>query len=235
MRKDMFEVIIERPRGDSGRGKPGRPPRELDDAPRREPISIGRGTKWLNENLAPLRRFLQRRVGRPWDEVHAEIAAQLSMRSAVQKHVLDHLRDFVELHPVFIDGKPHRATASSGKYRPLGWWRGGELYVCPRTGLLRAVDARKPRRKRTVDPDVRPLEDHRQARRIDGIWYEITFAPVPASLIDRRYCRDLLLHCRLSDNGVVGSGGVLQRAYGNDRRYAARKRQLSMRELEALG
>jgi len=232
MRSDMFEVLIERPRGNRGYGKPGRPPRELEDAPSREPMSIGRGTKWLNENLAPLDRFLKRRVGRPWDRVHAEISAQLSVRSAVQKHVLDHLRQMVELNPLFLDGRPHFPEASGGKHRPLG---SGGFYVCPRTGLLCVVDEPRRRRRRPrMNRDIRTLDDHRQAHRIDGLWYEITFAPVPASFLERRYCCDLLLRCRLSDGSAMGWGGRLQRAYGNDRYYAASKRQLSAREVAAL-
>jgi len=66
------------------------------------------GGKVLNENLAPLRRYLERQVGRKWDKVYAEISAQLRPTSAVQQHVRDHLHDFVavtprELHPVSLD------------------------------------------------------------------------------------------------------------------------------------
>src|SRR5690349_16870367 len=113
MREDMFELIIELPHG-SGNSprRPGRPPRERDDAPPFESSSRHRGgTKWLNENLAPLVRFLRRRVGRAWNDVHSEMSAHLSLTSAVQKHVLDHVREMVELHVVLVDGKPHRAPA----------------------------------------------------------------------------------------------------------------------------
>src|SRR5438309_9686382 len=34
------------------------------------------GEKWLNENLAPLRRYLESNVGRPWSKVYAEIRSE---------------------------------------------------------------------------------------------------------------------------------------------------------------
>ncbi len=65
MREDMFELIIERPRGGAGwPRRRGRPPRNLEDAPRFESSSRNRGgTKWLNENLAPLRACRSAGVG----------------------------------------------------------------------------------------------------------------------------------------------------------------------------
>src|SRR5215210_3284575 len=118
MRSDMFEVIIERPRvgaswPDRTKGRRAETNRlhpELSVS--REPMSMGRGSKYLNENLAPLRRFLERSVGRPWDAVRAEICAHITMRSSVQKHVLDHVKEMVETSPVLIDGRPHHPTGS---------------------------------------------------------------------------------------------------------------------------
>ncbi len=142
MRNDMFEVIIERPRINCRGGKKGRreerTERAFDRAPKQLGMSRGRGTKYLNENLAPLRRFLARHAGRPWNAVRSEMNAVLSMRSAVQKHVLDHVRDFVEENPIMIDGKPFRHAAWGGEHRPLECHpRWPKFYVCPRTGLLR--------------------------------------------------------------------------------------------------
>lgn len=146
MRRDMFEVIIERPRvGHAGIPRKGRyaerSERALDRLPKHEgmrPAGRSADRKGLNENLAPLLRFLRKHVGRPWSAVRSEMCAVLSMRSAVQKHVLDHVKHFVEENPVMIDGVPHRPAAEGGRYWPLGsWGRGTRLYVCPRTGLLR--------------------------------------------------------------------------------------------------
>lgn len=152
MRRDMFEVIIERPRGGAGWQKKSRreerTERAFERAPKREGMSPGRGTKWLNENLAPLGRFLRARTGKPWSRVSSEMRAVLSMRSAVQKHVMDHVRQYVEENVVFVDGKPHRPHCIDGRLWPLNshprWPR---FYVCPRTGLLREAPPRERRRR----------------------------------------------------------------------------------------
>lgn len=151
MREDMFEIIIERPRWDSGRPPKGRRGERLrqQDAPLREPMSISRGSKCLNENLAPLRRFLMRRVGQPWDAVRSEICARIAPRSAVQQHVLVHVREMVEEHPVFFDGRPyHPGGRGSGReaYQAIGYsrWRG--FYVCPVTRTLRVGPSPRKRR-----------------------------------------------------------------------------------------
>ena len=154
MRRDMFQVIIERPRLGGGWSKKQRTGERTDRAFERAPAKVAmsrtRGTKELNENLAPLRRFLASRMGRPWNAVHSEICAVLSMGSAVQKHVLDHVKQYVEENPLMIDGQPHDPIAVCGRHHPLcvfgHRWR---FYVCPRTGLLRRVacERRKPPRK----------------------------------------------------------------------------------------
>jgi hypothetical protein len=88
----MARVLVERPRGGprvrltrSKRYQVARSRPEL--APRREPMSRGRGTKWLSENLAPLERFLERQVGRPWDAVYAEISARLRPYAAAKRQL----------------------------------------------------------------------------------------------------------------------------------------------------
>jgi hypothetical protein len=140
MRSDMFEVIIERPRVNRGyirrKGRRGEARRQ-QEAPVREPVGRGwGGSKVLNENLAPLRRFLRSRVGRPWNDVHREICSLLNVRSAVQKHVLDHVREMVEVNVVLVDGRPHHAPGHwyAGSLIVRSRWRG--FYVCPKTGRL---------------------------------------------------------------------------------------------------
>src|SRR5262249_44863964 len=110
MRSDMAKVIVERPRCGGG----GKAPKgwrrmwqrfSIDEQPHRE--SIGRKwqkgcPKYLNENLAPLKRFLRSSVGRLWDKVFSEICEHIRVDSAVQKHVRDHLNDFVALDVVVM-------------------------------------------------------------------------------------------------------------------------------------
>jgi hypothetical protein len=142
VRKDMFEVIIERPRHGGGWTKEKRQGERTDRAWGRAPGSLGmgrgRGSKSLNENLAPLLRFLRRRTGKPWSKVRSEICEVISSSSAVQKHVMDHVRDLVEENPVMIDGRPHHPAARGRSYYPLrSHPRWSQFYVCPKTGLLR--------------------------------------------------------------------------------------------------
>lgn len=142
MRRDMSKKLVERPRF------PGRPRKgralPLEDLPKREGMSRGRGTKRFNENLAPLRRFLERRVGRPWDQVYGEIRARLSPSSAVHMHVLQHLDEMVEKHAILIDGRPHHRSGYGG-CQPLRGSRWDRFYVCPQTGRLAQYS--RPRRR----------------------------------------------------------------------------------------
>jgi hypothetical protein len=102
MRDDMARVIVERPRIPAYKARKGRQ-RDLDNLPSHEGMRRGaalRGDrKTLNENLKPLRRYLEKLVGRPWDKVYSEIAEHLRVSSTVQQHVRDHLKDFVAVKP----------------------------------------------------------------------------------------------------------------------------------------
>ena len=84
--------------------------------------------KSLNENLAPLRRYLRSQVGRPWDNVYGEICERINRRSAVQLHIWQHLAEYVCTDPHVISGEVHR----HGLFGSLR-----NFYVDPRTGLLR--------------------------------------------------------------------------------------------------
>jgi hypothetical protein len=189
----------------------------------------GYGEKFPNENLRPLVRFLRSNAGRPWNDVHAEIAARLSCRSAVQKHVLDHLRDFVR-EDVVVDGDTVLALA----------WRGGQplfsagtrfyFYVCPSTGLLRVAPPRPRKRARGETSDERVvLSEERELRRVAGIWYEVALLPIPPGGTAR--CFDVLEHA-LAEGGCGSSSRSPLWATG---RYASRKRQLDTRQLARHG
>jgi hypothetical protein len=182
MREDMAQVIVERPRIKPFKTRKGRC-QPLDDLPKHEGMRRGhaeRGdTKHFNENLTPLRRYLESQVGRPWNKVYAEIAANLRVDSTVQQHVRGHLRDFVAVTP--------RRDLSSWHSSIRGglWWQ--RLYVDPVTGLLCRTDrlpeekARQRARRAKPAPPVEHvrLDDHRELRLIEGIWYEVTLAPLP--------------------------------------------------------
>jgi hypothetical protein len=155
----MHKVIVERPRrGSRGpyRGIPWEKNADLDNLPAKEGVRkrhVASGArKELNENLAPLKRYLQKQVGRPWNSVYRDISAGLKATSAVQQHVRDHVWDYVH-RQVTIEGRNHVVRG------PPHWpWRhaalrAGELYIHPTTGILTAVKRgrrdKPPARKKT--------------------------------------------------------------------------------------
>jgi hypothetical protein len=181
MREDMAKVIVERPRIIDSFSPKGRV-RPLDEFPKQLGMRRSQrerdGYKTLNENLAPLRRFLERQVGRPWDKVYSEIAARLRVDNTVQQHVRDHLEDFVAI-------KPRRGISSWYRKDDRALWH-QPLYVDPRDGILKRTDripearkrreARKP--KKTVVERIE-LASLRELRRIAGIWYDVSLAFMP--------------------------------------------------------
>jgi hypothetical protein len=218
MREDMAQVIVERPRiRDRGAGRRGRA-RPLEELPSHEgmrrPHRLSKRWKELNENLSPLRRFLEAQVGRPWNKVYSEIAARLRVDSTVQQHVRDHIGDFVALDP---RPQVRWVYRRGGQWKRIEWLWYQPLYVDPRDGILKRT-ARHPLAKAerrleagrpVAPPDRIALDDGREVRRVAGIWYEVQLAPLPEP-IDFRLAPA-------------------------DRFYVVKKRQLSRAELRRIG
>jgi hypothetical protein len=258
MREDMFELIVERPRYGSRMGHRRRTRRidpnvDLRRDPDAMPLQIGlkRWTqlgrfKSLNENLAPLRRYLEKQVNRPWNKVWSEICANLSTASTVHQHVRDHVGDFVTVNTSLKDGVIYGMTRW-GKREPLADLN-TRLYVDPRTGILRpnkhyrswqrkhredraAAEKHRKTRMREIAPDV-------QLHKLDdGCWWEVRLAPIPK--------RRMKAFGNLPHYNVDGPfTDVVHRAklstlpitelYGQYGVYAIDKRQLSRREIDDL-
>ena len=140
MRADMFKVIVERPRWGSRHAPSVKLKKDKSDFKK---IGLKRHvreradySKSLNGNLAPLVRFLQRRVGRRWDDVFSEICAKLDTGSTVKMHVREHLRDFVIFG--IAQGRHGELLREGHVLRPdRRNCRGRELYVDPRDGVLK--------------------------------------------------------------------------------------------------
>lgn len=189
MRADMSRVIVERPRRGGlfrrGRSLP------IEEMPlkqgMRRPYKIGQNWKQLNENLAPLRRYLERQVGRPWDKVYSEIAAHLRTDNTVQQHVREHLRDFVAVTPRRLYGTVYGYPEWTKTHYSQLWHQ--PFYVDERDGILKRTDRlpeekarRRADRSRTRLPqhaDRVRLDDNRELRQIDGLWYELRLAVMP--------------------------------------------------------
>jgi hypothetical protein len=228
MRADMAKVIVERPRIGSRLRRGNGERRKWQKLPpeewlHREPIKPRQGcTKYLNEHLSPLRRYLHGQVGRPWDKVFSEICRHIRLDSAVQSHVRDHLADFVETNVIEIDGVLCTGTWPIG--RPLEHCY-KQLYVCPRTGLLRSVKRPKAvARSRPVESIA--SDSGRMYRLIDGLWYELTLRPITQETLG---CRDVMLKCTVRDLPQWEA----KRTYGAVV-FAVAKRQLNKREIRRL-
>jgi hypothetical protein len=135
MREDMYKVIVERPRrGKEGYATAARLRKDFD-GPMRLGMRAGYGYRSLNENLAPLRRYLHAQIGRPWNKVFGEICAGIDRRNTVQQHIHQHIHDFIAIDVDVRGGQLIDLVARWG-------FRGGisqGLYVDPRTGLIRRM------------------------------------------------------------------------------------------------
>lgn len=240
MRADMGKVLVERPRPGSRDGsrprkgyrKEFRKTFDSDDPPlAREGMKARTGgTRFFNEHLAPLRRFLDSNVGRPWDKVYAEICEHVDRGNVVQKHVLTHLFDYVVTTVVLIDGRPCDGRPGYRYGDPLRESTAyHQWYVCPKSGLLR-----RSRHVRWARPKITPprrvrLNKHQLCIRLNGQWELVTVAPLPGWNEPRGY--DVILKRHVSS--YWGGESDAARMYGSTV-YATARRPLSKRELLAL-
>lgn len=156
MRKDMAKVIVERERLGGKYNRKGKKPRSLSDFSTKESMKkpYRFDPKQLNENLKPLKRFLYSQVGRPWDKVFSEICENIRLTSAVQKHVRDHVFDYVHKN-VQVEGKKvYFQRTYRGIFSELF---DRALYVHPKNGLLK--EYRTNSFKREKYEGTHPLEE----------------------------------------------------------------------------
>jgi hypothetical protein len=243
MRDDMYKVIVERPRKGSRHtnASDSRIFRGSEEVASK--IGIKRGhldRKYLNENLAPLRRFLESQVGRPWNKVYAELSRGIDRRNTVQEHIYTHIESYVALHTRWVDTGVKRPS-NVDCVRILGerWSdKPGSLaeshalmYVHPLTGILLCNRYRasysERRRQYRAESEKGALADRvvisadKELRRIEDLWFEIDyveFAAMPRGQTEMVW--DVL-------QKAVVSGAA-------PKRYAGHKRQLNGKELVAL-
>lgn len=222
MRSDMAKILVERPRLGSRNASRKKGYRKylattpIDEQPKREPMLghwRGKG-KWFNENLSPLQRFLRSCIGRPWNKVYQQLREHVNFDNVVQKHLLTHVYQFVKKN-VEVRGESVYSRDRAWLYRrPLS---PGQMFVCPRTGLLRVV---KPARQITTTQINRgePFQYHR----VGDAWFELRLQPLPA-VVGERW--DVHFERRLASISLA----ELNQVYGS-KLYAISKRWLSLRE-----
>jgi hypothetical protein len=208
MRMDMAKVVTEAPR--RGHGNPSskwgrrlaKDEYDLDDhGATRAPISPHRQYGWnakeFSDVLGPLRRYLRKQVGRPWNNVWSEIAKTLDSRSLTGQHIFDHIRWEVEQDAcIGEDGRLYH-KGRSGSIEVMSG-----LYVHPVTRLL-CYKAERPFRfrsgaflkaqaaRRAFGLQASTADDIRRYR-VDGLrvwershrgWFIHTYRFVPEQLI----------------------------------------------------
>jgi hypothetical protein len=264
MRDDMFKVIVERPRcvnSNAYKGD-GRPFRNKEDGPTRLGMKKGYSDrKWLNENLAPLKRFLGKQVNRPWDKVYSEIRESIDSRSTVKQHILQHLEDFVAIQTRWEeDCRGGRVLVRerrwSGRFVPLEDAR-QELFVHPLTRILlsnrRYVSWHEhyARKRQVKDQEKfmirREISDRLQLHFIEGIWHEVTLDVLrPPYELAKENVADSTKEYEFEKRWDVlrkkwvsfevthreAPSGSNQECYGRADLYATRKRQLNSKEIQ---
>lgn len=236
MRTDLYELLVERPRYASStkhrRARLAAILGPLDEDARSYASATLQGRdRHLNENLAPLRRFLLSNVGRPWSKVRSEIRSVCDRSSTVKNHVWQHIEQYVEENVILRDRAPWTQRYSG--WEPL-LARNDEmpLWVCPRSGSLR----RAPRRP--VDDGARfgvAVRLHRSAevREIGGKPTFVTLAPIPEDPLRRATIFDPLLGTTLTA-ALFDHRHAFRRLFGREDAYAVNMREAGRREAKAL-
>lgn len=198
MREDMFKVIVERPRWGSRHATKTK--LRYDKCEGRSRVTGRRLAseigyrKSLNENLAPLKRYLHKQVGRRWDDVFSEICQHLDTGSTVKMHVREHLDDFVDRHARRkSDGELWTSQGWGGETKVIDRWV--ELYVDPDDGRIKQTHAlckkhgvlfarnrwRQARHSRPNTENIirkaGPLQWHVRLR---GVWYLVQLSKKPS-------------------------------------------------------
>jgi len=256
MRNDMKHIILSAGRTASARGYSRQYKLEEGEAhgPVRESMRKPYRRNWRGKEmrlkLAPLRRFVEAQVGRPWDTVYSEICARV--RGLMAPQILEYVSDRVATNTELLNGEVVERSSWWGVREVAGYY---DLYVHPVSRLLCRVpattsrsaarQARRERERAKVLAVRRDLPDGSQAHRVKGIWYMVRLEPLPrpetlvpvrdeAGVIIypvREY--DALLGCHLSDAGWLRR--ELRERYGKAGVYGASKRQLSHKELCDFG
>jgi hypothetical protein len=216
-------------------------------------MRAGLGRPALNENLNPLRRFLRAQIGRPWNKVHAEISAGIDRRNTVQRHIFSHLDDMIAVQVEWRHGRwvnlqeqPRWPLHDDDSLRQ-------ELFVDPRTGLVRRNRMYESRgaRYRAHWKAKRDAIENRRLRidretlllKLAGEWYEVRVATLPRAATSqdmhkgqpRRPTETPSVFDVVLKRMVSRREGSYERQdlYGAEYDYAFKKRQLSRREMAA--
>jgi hypothetical protein len=136
--------------------------------------------KEFNENLSPLKRMIEKNVGRKWDDFYSEFCQNFDKRKVVNDHILLHLFQYVKINTKKVDGEIFIYDNYSG-WRDLEYASYVLWYVDPETDILMTNDRRVSnaarRRKyaeieKSKNKEARILiDENTELNKVDGIWY----------------------------------------------------------------
>lgn len=247
MRADMQKVLRDCYRRGGNVAEKGRAPRDIEALPHRE--GMRRPYNWWNSRkepgwyMTPLYRYLDKQVGRRWDDVYREIRQAFTAQTESNRNVLHRIESHVETRGLFVrDGVVLMHCAYGEPYTP------NDLYVHPETNIL--CRPSEPRRRwrcpKHENPDARVLSPTLELRRINDIWYEVGVAPVTPPQVERfvttdkdgvKTERQRVIKASICRDVVTGEryeGWALQ-SMRPGATYATSKRQLSHAELKRHG
>ncbi len=182
MKSDMHKIISEKGKvgGDDGYHQRHRSnikqmihEEQFDDIPLTE--SIKPKIDWddlksRNTNLNPLKRLLDKNIGRSWNKIYSEICKKINSNSTMQNNLLQHLDYMVELNAEYVDGIPKTCSFDHSRYELYD----DHFYVCPTTKCLKK-HKRKKKSNGLKEPEKYLLskcgKTEHTLEKEDGIWY----------------------------------------------------------------
>jgi len=131
-------------------------------------------TKHIRDRLAPLYRWLRSKVGQNWDDVYSQLTRELKSNTRSREHLIFHVWRFVERHAIIIAGVPYRKNRQDIPLGSGSWRHREPLYVHPETGRLCVVET-PPKPRPQKRNDAIEVDSRHQYRKIDDIWYLVSF------------------------------------------------------------
>lgn len=131
------------------------------------------GDGCVGTDFALLRRFLQSRVGQPWNDVYSEICAEADKRSFKGHHFMDWLEESVDKHCV-IDDEGVLRTSEGYK---IGGYRFKLFYVHPISLTLEASETGKFYKPEKPTKKVFEL-DGKLYHKNDDMWYRVEMTEI---------------------------------------------------------
>ena len=257
MRNDMQSIVGDTRRS-GGHGKFPKHRREqcrdIEALPTRE--SMGkRHTHWGESKVnafrvAPLRRWLNAQVGRPWSKVVSELSSRINRETSAGRQAWE-MVDFYVTTDVYIraDGVPmERQAMYRRNYEVMGF------YVNPQTGLLcRNRRPRNWREERRVNEERMVLEKRREIGpnqyllKYADHWFLVELATVPEVPVETDHARyptrreehiiiDALIKADVTSPDARDRRALERRDfYGSDTLYAKTAKQANHQEMKRYG